>query len=267
SWTATLGEALQSQIGNEAVTHTDPVNSFNPKCEDPFSPDTCWNERDKQFFCPADAPIDADDSHVYAYQFSEGGDTDSYDLLAHLDYGGAGSWKTGDVDPCSGISGSECRCFNYSLQGVGGSGGESDDATPPTVPQNVRATAEGQTSIRLNWDASNDFGGSGVRSYHLFQSFDGTSFTEFGTVAHPTTQFIHSGLTAGTTYYYRLKAEDFAGNLSGFSNTAQATTQSGGDSVPPGNATSLSGAANGSTVTLTWNDPSDSDLAGLLVQR
>src|SRR5690606_13901702 len=82
-----------------------------------------------------------------------------------------------------------------------------------------------------------------------------------------TTQFIHSGLTAGTTYYYRLKAEDFAGNLSGFSNTAQATTQSGGDSVPPGNATSLSGAANGSTVTLTWNDPSDSDLAGLLVQR
>lgn len=255
SWLETFGQALREVVPEHAVNHTDPVNDLEPACTDPFDPNTCWDELGKRFFCP-------DDSHIYAYQVAQGGS--QFDMFSHLEYLGMGTWQTGDVNPCSAPS--SCPCFNFQLTGVGGGGGGMADLTPPTPPGSLAATAVSDSQIDLNWTLSTDTGGSGVQSYELYRSLDGVNYgSPFAVVAHPTNVYSNTGLAADTTYFYRAKAKDFAGNISDYSNTAQARTLPGGDPIPPGNITALQASAGDGQVTLTWDDPLDNDLAGLKV--
>jgi hypothetical protein len=60
----------------------------------------------------------------------------------------------------------------------------------------------------------------------------GATCTNFAQIATPTgTTFRNTGLSAGTTYRYRVRAADYTGNKSGYSNIASATT-SGGTVAP-----------------------------------
>jgi len=65
-----------------------------------------------------------------------------------------------------------------------------------------------------------------------------TSFAQIGTTTGAAT-FSNSGLTASTSYSYRVRATDAAGNLSNFSNTSSATTPAGSDTSPPTAPTGL----------------------------
>src|SRR5207245_1628614 len=58
-----------------------------------------------------------------------------------------------------------------------------------------------------------------------------------------------SGLAANTTYRYRVRATDAAGNLSSYSSIASATTPTPPDTTPP--AVSITSPANGATVSGT----------------
>ena len=61
----------------------------------------------------------------------------------------------------------------------------------------------------------------------------GAGCATFAQIATPTgTSFSDTGLTAGTSYSYRVRATDAAGNLGGYSNTASATTTTP-DTTPP----------------------------------
>ncbi len=102
----------------------------------------------------------------------------------------------------------------------------SSDTTPPTVPSNLTANATSTTQIDLSWTASTD--NVGVTGYRVERCL-GTGCSNFTQVATPTgTPYTDSGLTAGTTYQYRVLAVDAANNLSGYSNVATATTQTAG---------------------------------------
>lgn len=92
------------------------------------------------------------------------------------------------------------------------------DTTAPTAPTNVTASAVSTSQINLAWSASTD--AVGVTSYDVYR---GT--TKLVTVNGSVTSFGDSGLTAGTKYEYTVKAKDAAGNVSGASNVASATTQ------------------------------------------
>jgi len=96
------------------------------------------------------------------------------------------------------------------------------DTTPPTVPSGLTGTATGSTSISLSWNASTD--NVGVAGYRVDRC-QGTGCTEFGHFATPTgTAFSNTGLAAGTTYRYWVRAFDAAGNFSGYSTIVTATT-------------------------------------------
>jgi hypothetical protein len=98
------------------------------------------------------------------------------------------------------------------------------DTTPPSTPSNLAASVISASQINLNWTASTD--NVGVTNY-LVERCTGTGCTSFAQIATPaTTTFSDSGLTASTSYSYRVRATDAAGNLSGYSNTASGTTQS-----------------------------------------
>lgn len=91
---------------------------------------------------------------------------------------------------------------------------------PLLTPTNLVATANGAAQMNLSWADSN----SDETGFRIERSADGTTgWTQVGTAAANATSFGDSGLTAATTYYYRVIAQR---NLetSAPSNIANATT-------------------------------------------
>jgi chitodextrinase len=100
------------------------------------------------------------------------------------------------------------------------------DTTPPTAPSNLTATSASSSQIDLSWTASTD--NVGVTGY-LVERCQGAACNDFTQVATPTaTAFNDTDLTASTSYSYRARATDAAGNLSTYSNVASATTLASG---------------------------------------
>ncbi len=103
------------------------------------------------------------------------------------------------------------------------------DATPPTAPTGLTATA-GPGQAALSWTAATDAGG--IARYNVHRGTTaGFTPSAANRIAQPTgTAYVDAGLTAGT-YYYRVTAEDVAGNVGPASNEASATVAGG---PPPG---------------------------------
>jgi parallel beta-helix repeat protein len=115
--------------------------------------------------------------------------------------------------------------------------------TAPAAPTSLVISSATSTLINLSWtDNSSDETG-----FKVEKSADGTTFAQLATVGANVVAYSDTGLTALTTYYYRVRAYNSIGNSS-YSNTANATTQ-----APP--LVSLSAVtalypANG----VNWND-------------
>jgi hypothetical protein len=92
------------------------------------------------------------------------------------------------------------------------------DTTPPTVPGNLAATPVSPSRIDLSWAASSD--GVGVTGYEVSRD-DATVATV------PGPGFSDTGLAPGSSHTYRVRALDAAGNASGWSDPATATTLGG----------------------------------------
>jgi hypothetical protein len=84
----------------------------------------------------------------------------------------------------------------------------------------LAASATSTSAIALTWtdNATNETG------YYVQRSTDGTNFTQVGSVGAGVTSYSDSGLSASTTYYYRVCAYNAAGN-SAYTAVASATTQ------------------------------------------
>lgn len=92
----------------------------------------------------------------------------------------------------------------------------------PSAPSGLSATAVSSSEIALNWaDQSNNEDGFTVQ-----RSPNGNgNWSTIATLGANATGYSNSGLSAATIYHYRVRAFNGAGN-SGWSNTANATTQS-----------------------------------------
>jgi glucose/arabinose dehydrogenase len=95
------------------------------------------------------------------------------------------------------------------------------DSQPPSTPGGLTAAASG-TTVTLHWNASSD--NVAVRAYDIFR--DGAKVASVATTSStpPDTSFVDSGLVVSTSYSYFVVARDAAGNVSGASNGASATT-------------------------------------------
>jgi chitodextrinase len=140
------------------------------------------------------------------------------------------------------------------------------DTAPPTAPSNLAATATGSSQISLTWNASTD--NVWVTGY-LMERCRGAGCSNFSQVATPTgTTYNDTGLLASTSYSYRVRATDAAGNLSFYSNIASVTTPAP-DTTPPTAPASLAATAAGSSqINLTWSASTDNVwVTGYLVER
>jgi len=96
------------------------------------------------------------------------------------------------------------------------------DSTPPTAPAGLGATAASSTQINLAWTAPTD--NVGVTSYRVERCQD-LACLDFAQIAAPAGLSLSDmGLTPSTSYSYRVRATDAAGNLSDYSNTSTAST-------------------------------------------
>ncbi len=92
--------------------------------------------------------------------------------------------------------------------------------SPPVAPSNLTATAISSSQINLLWtDNSNNETGIKIERK---TGVDGT-YAQIATVGADVTTYSDTGLTPATTYYYRVKAYNSAGD-STYSNEANATT-------------------------------------------
>ena len=116
-----------------------------------------------------------------------------------------------------------------------GSGG----GTPPTAPGNLTAAAASASQINLSWTASTD--PAGVTQY-LVERCQGTGCSSFAQIGTSTTlTYSDIGLSGSTSYSYRVRATDAAGNLSQYSNTATATTAASSTPTAPTNLSAVNG--------------------------
>ena len=77
-------------------------------------------------------------------------------------------------------------------------------------PLNLRAVPDGDSAIDLSWDAPLDDGGSPILHYEVQWSADGTSGWRGAgrTTDAETRTFKNTGMTFGTTRYYRVAARN-----------------------------------------------------------
>ena len=122
------------------------------------------------------------------------------------------------------------------------------DGVPPSAPGALTATG-GLGQISLSWGPATD--NVGVVKYNVHRSTTpGFTPTTANRIGQPTgTSYVDTGLAAGT-YYYKVTAEDAAGNVGPASNEASATATA--DTTAPTVPSLLIATPGSGQVGLTW---------------
>jgi chitodextrinase len=124
------------------------------------------------------------------------------------------------------------------------------DTTAPSVPTGLVGAAVSSTQINLTWNASTD--NVGVVGYYVY-------LNDVALGATTATSFQHTGITAGTTYNYRVSAFDAVPNHSAWTATPVAvTTPPPPDTQAPSSPANLAATGvSASQVDLSWNAATD----------
>lgn len=105
--------------------------------------------------------------------------------------------------------------------------GVTTDTTPPSVPEPLTATVvAGQPTVHLEWAASTDTGSpaSGLAGYIVERQKSGTATWETLQALYEDTTYDDTAAGWSTTWTYRVRAIDLAGNQSGNATAGPVTT-------------------------------------------
>ena len=171
------------------------------------------------------------------------------------------SLSTATTYPHEGLTAGTTRHYRVFAINAIGTGSASivnhatTDATVPDAPTNLTATASGRTRIDLNWDAPSFNGGSKITGYRIQVSADEgvTWSTRISNTERTATSYAHTGLSAGTTRHYRVRALNTVG-AGAQSNVDSATTAPDVPDAPTG---LIAVAAGTSRIDLSWSAPAD----------
>jgi fibronectin type 3 domain-containing protein len=130
-------------------------------------------------------------------------------------------------------------------------------ATPaePSIqpPSGISASAQSASSIQVSWNAV-----SGATGYKVYRSDSASgSYALHGSASAP--PYTDSGLSASSTWYYKVSSVKDSQESAMSSSYASATTQSGGGTIdyPPAMPTGLvASSVSSGSITLTWNSVS-----------
>ena len=129
----------------------------------------------------------------------------------------------------------------------------------PTAPTGLTAAVATATTMNLAWTNT----AANATAVLVQQSTNNSTFTQIASLAATATTYTATGLTSGTTYYFRVSAQNSAGT-SGNSNTV--TISAGMPAAPSGVAAGQDNAFPSSQVDVYWTDNSNNE-TGFLVFR
>ena len=127
------------------------------------------------------------------------------------------------------------------------------DTPAPTAPTDLTAGTVSSGQVNLSWTASTD--NVGVTGYFV-ERCQGVGCSDFSQIASPGIAAAYSDttLTAATSYSYRVRAVDAAGDLSAYSNVATLTTPAV-DTQPPTTPGTLTAVAASGTEWISHGEP------------
>ncbi|MDD4876827.1 MAG: fibronectin type III domain-containing protein, partial [Dehalococcoidales bacterium] len=159
--------------------------------------------------------------------------------------------------------------YYYVITAIDLGSNESDysmevNATPtdmiPQVPANLAATP-GDKQVTLNWDDNSE---GDLDGYNIYRSTtSGSGYVKVNVSLQATSDYLDTGLTGGTTYYYVVTAVDLAAHESADSAEASATPTDTIPAIPGG----LAATPGDTEVTLDWTDNIEGDLDGYNIYR
>ncbi|MDQ2856318.1 MAG: fibronectin type III domain-containing protein [Acidobacteriota bacterium] len=169
------------------------------------------------------------------------------------------------------------RIGSFKFPGCGGSPTPTPTPTPtpsptpsptptptptPAAPSSLTATAVSSTQINLAWtdNANNETGFKIERC----QNAGCSNFAQIATVGANVSTFSNTGLTASTSYSYRVRATNLGGD-SAYSNTASATTQAT-QTAPAAPSNLVATAVSTTQINLSWSDISNNE-TGFKIER
>jgi chitodextrinase len=146
---------------------------------------------------------------------------------------------------------------------VGGTVVVTVDTQVPTAPAAVTVTSVSSTALSVSWTAATDnFGVTGYRVERC-QGAGCTAFTLLPTAT--TSPYSDTGLVAATSYSYRVRATDAAGNLGPYSSATATTVPPAPPTAP---ATVVAKATTTTQIAVTWTAATSSvGVTGYLVER
>ena len=167
-------------------------------------------------------------------------------LILHL---GTHTFATDDATPHGSLG---RRHLSWASSGLSWAAGDTvavrltGPAIPPSPPQYLWATADGQHTIQLAWLPPRDDGGSALTGYQLQESRDGRTWRTV-VAETPGLTSTMTGLPAGTTVRYRVAARSGTDVVGSYSKPAQATTVAPPPPPPrsPGNGGGGGGGSGG----------------------
>ena len=191
---------------------------------------------------------------------------DRYDVL-RSGTPGTGFAKIGETDStawtdATGTGGTRYYYRVRAADTAGNASGDSNEASalfptvadtqPPSAPASLTATPN-VDRVELAWQAATD--NVGVTSYRVSRSVTpGAGFAPVMTTG--STAWTDRSVAAGTTYYYRVAAQDGASNFSPESNEASATP-GGGDLTAPTVPAAPRGTSRPGSAHLEWTASTD----------
>ncbi|NJM16033.1 MAG: T9SS type A sorting domain-containing protein, partial [Bacteroidales bacterium] len=169
-------------------------------------------------------------------------------IVGTVPFGSTGAWSTWQTNVIEGVS---LNSGNNTIRveiSAGFAGPNLDNVelipvysgpTVPIAPTGLSATATSSSEIAIAWtdNADNEDG------FYLERKQGSGDYSQIAGLAANTTSFADNGLATSTTYTYRVRAYNGAGN-SDFGNESSATTESNG---------------NGETITVTTKVNSSND--------
>ena len=133
----------------------------------------------------------------------------------------------------------------------------------PSAPRNLTATAAGPSVIDVDWDVPASDGGNSITSYEVSVSADGgVSWGPPQTTS--LTEYQHTGVAAGVTRHYRVRARN-ANGFGPWTSPVSATTSA---ETPPGPPRALTATAvSSSAIELSWSAPLSSGSSAIIGYR
>ena len=162
--------------------------------------------------------------------------------------------------------------YHYRISVINASGTStpspaSSDTTfgPPEAPTGLTATSLVGAEIKLDWVAPTDNNGSAVTGYKIERSTDNVTFSVLvADTASTAVTYTDSGLTTGTTYYYKISAINQYGT-----GTATGVANALASDVPAQVTNLTATAQSGKEIDLAWTAPNNggSAITGYQIER